>query len=141
MNNEKTITVTRKNEKGKPKPVDVRMRYCAATETGFTSISGKDASVFSARQLYNDKGKKDGIAPPEATTEDYLTLALAAIVAAYARTGDTAPITSDDILYDLPPAEIQLLITTVVELRLEWYRVPEGIKQDTTEKKGGKKNA
>ena len=132
MNNEKTITVQGK---------DVRMRYCAATETGYTSISGKDASVFSARQLYNDKGEKDGIAPPEATTEDYLTLALAAIVAAYARTGDTAPITSDDILYDFTPAEVQLLIATVVELRLEWYRVPEGIKQETTGKKGGEKNA
>lgn len=132
MNNEKTITIQGK---------DVRMRYCAATETGFTSISGKDASVFSARQLYNDKGKKDGIAPPEATTEDYLTLALAAIVAAYARTGDTAPVTSDDILYDFTPAEVQLLIATVVELRLEWYRVPEGIKQESTDKKGGEKNA
>ena len=133
MNNEKTITIHGK---------DVRMRYCAATETGFTSISGKDASVFSARQLYNDKGDKDGIAPPEATTEDYLTLALAAIVAAYARTGDTAPITSDDILYDFTPAEVQLLIATVVELRLEWYRVPEGIKHDSTDKKkGGEKNA
>ena len=132
MNNEKTITVQDK---------EVRMRYCAATETGFTSISGKDASVFSARQLYNDKGEKDGTAPPEATTEDYLTLALAAIVAAYARTGDTAPVTSDDILYDFTPAEVQLLIVTVAELRLEWYRVPEGIKQETTEKKGGEKNA
>ena len=132
MNNEKIITIQGK---------DVRMRYCAATETGFTSISGKDASVFSARQLYNDKGEKDGIAPPEATTEDYLTLALAAIVAAYARTGDTAPVTSDDILYDFTPAEIQLLIATVVELRLEWYRVPEGIKQENTDKKGGEKNA
>lgn len=133
MNNEKTITIQGK---------DVRMRYCAATETGFTSISGKDASVFSARQLYNDKGEKDGIDPPEATTEDYLTLALAAIVAAYARTGDTAPVTSDDILYDFTPAEIQLLIATVVELRLEWYRVPEGIKQDANDKKkGGEKNA
>jgi hypothetical protein len=133
MNNEKTITIQGK---------DVRMRYCAATETGYTSISGKDASVFSARQLYNDKGEKDGIAPPEATTEDYITLALAAIVAAYARTGDTAPVTSDDILYDFTPAEVQLLITTVVELRLEWYRVPEGIKQESTDKKkGGEKNA
>ena len=132
MNNEKTIKIQGK---------DVRMRYCVATETGFTSISGKDASVFSARQLYNDKGEKDGIAPPEANTEDYLTLALAAIVAAYARTGDTAPVTSDDILYDFTPAEVQLLIATVVELRLEWYRVPEGIKQETTNKKGGEKNA
>ena len=132
MNNEKTITIQGK---------DVRMRYCAATETGFTSISGRDASVFSARQLYNDKGEKDGIAPPEATTEDYLTLALAAIVAAYARTGDTAPVTSDDILYDFTPAEVQLLIATVVELQLEWYRVPEGIKQEANDKKkGGEKN-
>lgn len=131
MNNEKTITIQGK---------EVRMRYCAATETGFTSISDKDASVFSARQLYNDKGEKDGIAPPEATTEDYLTLALAAIVAAYARTGESAPVTSDDILYDFTPAEVQLLIATVVELRMEWYRVPEGIKQETTDKKGGEKN-
>ena len=96
--------------------------------------------MFSARQLYNDKGEKDGIAPPEATTEDYLTLALAAIVAAYARTGDTAPITSDDILYDFTCRG-----TTAHRHRRRapagGYRVPEGIKQESTDKKGGEKTA
>jgi hypothetical protein len=33
-------------------------------------------------------------------------------------------VTSQDIIYDCTPAEIVELVTAVIELRNEWYKVP-----------------
>lgn len=110
MITEKTIQIQGK---------DVTLRYCAAAETGFEQLRpGKTCQVF------NDvEGEK-------ATTEDYIALALAAIIAAYARKGEEAPIDSETILYDCTPTEVSMLIKTVFELRNKWYTMPEQIKPD-----------
>ena len=110
---------------------DVRMRYCAATETGFESLSGKNVNVFTSTPTEFDKdGKPTKFGPPVATTQDYLTLAVAAIVAAYARNEEEPPVKSEDILYDATPQEVSNLLTTVVMLRVEWYKVPEVVNTD-----------
>ena len=46
MNPERTISVSRKTEDGNIEQVEVRMLYCAATETGFQTMSGKLIDVF-----------------------------------------------------------------------------------------------
>jgi hypothetical protein len=116
MNTEKTITICGK---------EVRLRYCAAAETGYESLTpGKTASVFSPTPSKDEDGKEI-ILPPEATTADYIHLALAAVIAAYAKQNEDAPITAEEILYEATPDEVMTLITTVVQLRNEWYKVPE----------------
>lgn len=120
------------------------MRYCAAAETGYESLSGKSIAVFSPTFGKDDEGNDIITEPAKATTQDYLQLAVAAIVAAYGRTKEKAPITSNDILYDAEPTEVEELLTTVVMLRMEWYKVPEVVKPDIQpdERKGKKeKNA
>ena len=132
---EKTITICGK---------EVRMRYCAAAETGYESLSGKSIAVFSPTFGKDDEGNDIITEPAKATTQDYLTLAVAAIVAAYARGNEEPPVTSEDILYDAAPTEVAELLTTVVMLRVEWYKVPEVVKPDIQpdERKGKKgKNA
>jgi hypothetical protein len=110
---------------------DVRLRYCAATETGYESLSGKNVNVFTSTPTEFDKdGKPTKFDPPVATTQDYLTLAVAAIVAAYARNEEEPPVKSEDILYDATPQEVSNLLTTVVMLRVEWYKVPEVVNTD-----------
>ena len=84
------------------------MKYCAATETGFEKLTGKSISDISF-----------------ATQEDTITLAISAIVAAYARNNEEPPISSDDLLYDAKPADIIELAKTVIELRAEWYGIPK----------------
>ena len=132
---EKTITICGK---------EVRMRYCAAAETGYESLSGKSIAVFSPTFGKDDEGNDIITEPAKATTQDYLTLAVAAIVAAYARGNEEPPVTSEDILYDAAPTEVSELLTTVVMLRVEWYKVPVVVKPDMQpdERKGKKeKNA
>lgn len=132
---EKTITICGK---------EVRMRYCAAAETGFEIMTGKKMDVFAPTFGKDGEGNDIIEDPAKATTQDYLYLAVAAIVAAYERTKEQAPITGDDILYDASPTEIAELLMTVVTLRVEWYKVPEVVKPDMQpdEQKGKKrKNA
>ena len=108
MNNEKSITICGK---------EVKLRYCAATETGFEQLAGKSIGDID----FNSQ-------------EDLLRLSVAAIIAAYQRDGQEAPIESKDILFDAKPAEIIELFKAVFELRAAWYNVPlvleESIKEE-----------
>lgn len=105
------------------------MRYCAATETGYETISAKPATIFMPDITKDDKGNIISI-ETKAETEDYIKLALAAIIAAYARDNQKAPIQSEEIMYDAQPKDVILLIKTVTELRNEWYDIPSIIKPD-----------
>ena len=117
MNNEKTITICGK---------EVKMRYCAAAETGYERMFGKSIDDI-------DFNKQ----------EDLIRLSLAAIFAAYLRDEAEAPVTSSDILSDAKPKELIEMFKTIFELRAAWYEVPAVVKQEIEEKEGNKqeKNA
>lgn len=117
MNNQKTITICGK---------EVKMRYCAATETGYEQRSGKSIGDI-------DFTKQ----------EDLIRLSLAAILAAYLRDEAEVPVTSADILLDAKPKEIVEMFTALLELRAAWYEVPAVVKPEMEEEQGDKqeKNA
>ena len=120
----------------------VEMRYCIAAETGYEVLSGQSAEVFNPSVRERDaEGKPTKFDAPKATTSDYIKLACAAIVAAYERNGQEAPIKAEEILYDATPEEITALVTAIVELRLQWYNIPGVIKPETDEKPDDSKNA
>lgn len=139
---EKTVKMTVIRD-GEEKEVDVRMRYCAAAEQGFETLSGKRMDVFSPTPTeWDTDGNPTKFDPPVATTQDYLTLAVAAIVAAYARNNEEPPVTSEDIIYDASPQTITELITTVVTLRIQWYKVPDVVQPEMKpENRKKRKNA
>lgn len=105
----------------------VLMRYCAATETGYEKISGKSSAIFVPEIEKDEEGKIINI-KPKAMTEDFIILAVAAIIAAYQQKGENAPITADDIIYEANPSEVEELIKTIVKLRNEWYKIPDVVK-------------
>ena len=105
----------------------VLMRYCAATETGYEKISGKSSAIF-VPEIEKDKEGNIKEVKHNATTEDFIILAVAAIIAAYQRKGENAPITADDIIYEANPEEVEELIKTIVKLRNEWYKIPDVVK-------------
>lgn len=109
MKAERTISILGK---------EVKMRYCAAAETGYEQLSGHSSARFIPQ-------KKDGeVVPAEATTIDFIYLAVASIVAAYAASQEESPITAEQILYEASPFEVGELIKAVSELRSKWYNVP-----------------
>ena len=112
---------------------EIKMLYCAATENGFERITKKSTSVFVPTFGKDEKGELVVTAPPTATTEDYLSLAIAAIVAAYSYNDEEPPIDSKNILYEATPDEVKLLLNTIIDLRNEWYGIPK-IVEDTLKK-------
>lgn len=121
---------------------DVQLRYCIASETGFEILSNKESTVF----LPTPTEKKDEEGniiydKPKATTEDYLRLAIASIIAAYERNGQEPPVSVDDILYDATPEEITNLIASTIELKLKWYHISDVVKPETEKKEDDGKNA
>lgn len=111
---------------------DVPILYCAATETGFERLSGKPISVF-VPTFGRDEKDPDKVVitePPTATTEDYLQLGIAAIVAASEaararhRGKEAAlPVSTEDILYKASKDEVTELVTVTIQLRNEWYGI------------------
>lgn len=130
---EKTITICGQ---------EVKMLYCAASETGYEVISGKSSDIFSSKVAERDKaGKPTKIDPPAAMMDDYIKLAISSIVAAYDRDDQEAPVSAKEIMYEATPEEITNLIQAVIALRLEWYKIPSVVKPETEETEDSEKNA
>lgn len=121
MNKQRTIQICGK---------DVPILYCAATETGYERLSGKGIDVFLPTFKQNKKGETVIDQPPAATTEDYLQLSIAAIIAASEADGVEVPIDSKDLLYRASKPEVTALITAVIEQRNEWYGLSAVIPKD-----------
>ena len=127
---EKTITICGK---------EVQMRYCAASETGYELLSGKSSEVFTPTVVgKNDKGEIVKMEPPKATTDDYIKLAIASIIAAYERNEKEVPISAKDIMYEAQPEEVRNLIMSVNELRTKWYTIPKTVPESEFEETGEK---
>lgn len=118
---EKTITICGK---------EVTMRYCAAAETGYEQLSGKSSEVFIPKAIEGEDGKTT-YGKPDATMEDYIWLALSAIIASYTCKHQEPPVTTEEIMYDAAPADITAMVTAVAELRNDWYFTPEVIEKET----------
>ena len=116
------------------------MMYCTASETGYENMTGKSVEVFMVRTIYDEDGKQTGFEPPLATLSDYITLAMASIVAAYAAKDQEPPINSNYVLFEATAEEAKLLVDTVAELRAEWYHVPDVVKTDKQDKDEKPKN-
>ena len=101
----------------------VNMLYCAAAENGYEQMSGEPIYKFNA-----------------ASQRCWTYLAIAAIVAAYSREGQEPPIDSGKIIYEATPAEINDMISAVIELRTEWYKVPEVVEGKHKKTKSDPKN-
>ena len=100
MISEKTIQICGK---------DVQMRYCAAAETGYERLSGQSSDIFVPEVERDDEGNITNV-KQRAKADDYIKLALAAIIAAYARNNEESPVTAEEILYDAAPDEVERII-------------------------------
>ena len=107
------------------------MIYCTATENGFEQISPNSISVFVPTFEENEQGETIIKEPAKATIGDFVTLA--AIVAAYSRDKQEPPVKSEYILYESTPQERNELISAIVELRNQWYAIPQSV-ADTIKK-------
>lgn len=121
MNNEKAITICGK---------EVKLLYCAATENGYEELSdGKSISVFVPTYGKDENGETIITEPAKANISDFVKLAMAGIIAAYARDKKEMPVTMNEILYNSTPTERNELIIAIVTLRNEWYGIPKVLEE------------
>ena len=128
---EKTITICGK---------EVKMIYCAATENGYEDLSNKSISVFVPEFGKDDEGNDIIVKQAEAHIGDFVMLAIAGIIAYYAKNNQGVPVKTEEIIYESRPAERNELITSIVELRNEWYKVPSVVKPDMKPDNQGEKS-
>jgi hypothetical protein len=132
MIEEKTITILGK---------ELKMRYCAGTETGYEFMSGKSASVFIPEIIEKDKKGNPTKIEQKANEDDFIKLAVASINSAYNYKKEKLPIDVENlvayILYEADCTIISDLITNVIELRNKWYKVPETIPDSEFEENEG----
>jgi hypothetical protein len=140
MNPRRTIQITRKNNAGEIEQAEVKLLYCAASETGFQTLSGETMDVFTPEFEKNEEGKFIIKNMPKATDENYIQLAMACIIAAYECDEEQPPISSKDLLYHASREEVQNLVTTVLQMRNEWMQVPSTIKPEMKERESKRKN-
>lgn len=119
---------------------DVSMIYCAATENGYESMSGKSINVFVPEFGKDENGNSVITRPPQSTLGDFVTLAISGIIAAYTWKGEDMPITAEYVLYNATPFERNDLITSIIELRQEWYSLPQTV-EDTLKKESDSEDA
>ena len=111
---EKTITICGQQ---------VKMRYCAATEIGYEKLSDKSSAIFVPEVIKDENGTITDV-KQNATLSDFVQLAIAGIIAAYDSENDDAPVTAKHILNEAAGNEVSKMVTTIVELRNDWYSVP-----------------
>ena len=116
---------------------DVKMIYCAASETGYEKLTNNSIDVFSPTFGKDEEGNDIITERAKALMTDYIYLAIASIVAAYEKAKQTVPINSEELLYEATPSELQALITAVVELRFAWYGLPDMLKKSIEEENKG----
>ena len=139
MNPSRIITITHKNADGELEQTEVKMLYCAASETGFQSLSGEVIDIFNPEIEKDEKGEIVIKSVPKATDMHYIQLAIACIVAAYESEGKEPPITSEDIMYHATREEVVKLVQAVVEMRTEWLFVPSTIPNEMKPSTEGEK--
>ena len=106
------------------------MIYCAATENGYEDLANKSISVFVPEFGKDDDGNDIIVKPAEAHIGDFVMLAIAGIIAYYAKNKQNVPVETEEIIYESSSAERNEMIATIVELRNEWYKVPSVVKPD-----------
>lgn len=115
----------------------VTLAYCYATEIAYKDLSDCDMADYIQEAMDSIKDERD----PDIKRTIYAILAC--MIAYYQSRGEEMPILDTDLMNNAKPAEIGIAIFTIIDLRMQFYRVPNGEPADKTpaESDGGSKNS
>ena len=105
----------------------VTLGYCFATEVLFNKMSDKYLSDYATHTIECIGKQKD----PD--TEQTIYAILACMVSYAESQKKEAPLKDTDIMYNAAPAELGIAIFAILELRSQFYHVPDGAKQSNNE--------
>jgi len=105
----------------------VNLSYCYATEIGFTDIAETSLDKIDT-----------------SNPKHIIALIMASILAYYQSKGEESPIKDNELMFNAEPEEITTAFVSVLELRMDWYKLPVGEPQNEApdeEKEDPEKNA
>ena len=105
----------------------VTLGYCFATEILFNELSGQYLSDYATHAIDCIGKQKD----PD--TEQTIYAILACMISYAESQKKEAPLKDTDLMYSAAPAELGIAIFTILELRSQFYHVPESAKQANNE--------
>jgi hypothetical protein len=103
----------------------VALAYCYATEIAFSDYTGQDINRFIASLMPDDDGNI-----PTTDPKKVLYAILSAALTYAQHMEQECPIKDTDLMYSAKPGELIEAFTAVIQLRNEWYHVPEGDPKD-----------
>ena len=112
----------------------VMVAYCYATEIAFKDLSGQDIADFMAEVGEAIAANK----MPDVKKSIFLLVA--AIMSFYETKKEDAPISDAQIMTDATPLEMGAAIGAVLNLRSEFYALPEGEPKEKKKNAGKGKN-
>ena len=112
----------------------VTVAYCYATEIAFKDLSGQDIAEFMGEVGEAITANK----MPDVKKSIFLLVA--AIMSYYETKKEDAPITDAQIMTDATPLEMGAAIGAVLNLRSEFYALPEGEPKEKKKNAGKGKN-
>lgn len=111
----KTITIAGK---------EVTLAYCYATEIGYKLLSDEDITAYMADAMEALKESR----MPDTRKTVYVVIAA---INAYSEWKGEQPVISDrDLMYNATPIELGTALGTIIQLRADFYKVPEGEPKD-----------
>ena len=116
--------------------IDVTLGYCFATELNYRNLADEEiANYFKEAFACIQEGK-------DPDTDKSIRLVLASVISYYDSQSEgktTYPINERTLIYDTAPDELMKAVITIVNLRNNFYKVPEGEPKDKEPKQGRKK--
>ena len=103
----------------------VALAYCYATEIAFSDYTGQDINQFIASLVPGDDGNI-----PTTDPKKVLYAILSAALTYAQNMEQECPLKDTDLMYLAKPGELIEAFTAVIQLRNEWYHVPEGEPKD-----------
>lgn len=111
----KTITIAGK---------EITLAYCYATEIGYKLLSDENINDYMVEAIDSLKGKR----MPDTRKTVYVVIAA---INAYSEWQEEKPAVSDrDLMYKATPRELGTALGTILQLRADFYKVPEGEPKD-----------
>jgi hypothetical protein len=97
----------------------VTLGYCFATEIAYQDMAGENIADYMT-EAYADI-QADRVPNIKKT----ILAILACIVSYYTSTGEEAPVKDSELMNEATPEELGVAIGSVIELRTDFYKVPD----------------
>lgn len=111
----------------------VTLGYCFATEIAYQDMAGENIADYMTEAYAAIQADR------VPNIKKTILAILACIVSFYNSTGEEAPVKDSELMNEATPEELGVAIGSVIELRTDFYKVPDADEKQPPKKEGDEK--